>query len=239
MDQNHCRIPYYGNQHKFSSPLDQGITGVKEHGFGLTLYRTIGTVKNKSSDFTIYCILSQLESWFIRNRCYPEELFIQIDGGAENANKNLLSMLELIVIRKMVRVIHSTRLPTGHTHEDIDACFALIWSCSRDKPCLTLKEYKDNIINNFANSKIPTTMKDVYVIPAYGALIEKCTDSRLAHLHKGFTHNIAGVLRPYYHHQNFLKDVKQHTKRIRLIKWSSLSANLSRSATVQLDNTQD
>jgi hypothetical protein len=62
MDQNHCRIPYYGNQHKFSSPLDQGITGVKEHGFGLTLYRTIGTVKNKSSDFTIYCILSQLES---------------------------------------------------------------------------------------------------------------------------------------------------------------------------------
>ena len=185
MDQNHCRIPYYGNQHKFSSPLDQGITGIKEHGFGLTLYRTIGTVKNKSSDFTIYCILSQLESWFIRNRCYPEELFIQIDGGAENANKNLLSMLELIVIRKMVRVIHSTRLPTGHTHEDIDACFALIWSCFRDKPCLTLKDYKDNIIDNFKNSKIPTTMKDIYVIPAYGALIEKRIDSKLAHLHKG------------------------------------------------------
>ena len=54
MDQNHCRIPYYGNQHKFSSPFDQGITGIKEHGFGLTLYRTVGTVKYKSSDFTVF-----------------------------------------------------------------------------------------------------------------------------------------------------------------------------------------
>jgi hypothetical protein len=26
----------------------------------------------------------------------------------------------------MVRVIHYTRLPTGHTHEDIDACFGHI-----------------------------------------------------------------------------------------------------------------
>ena len=49
-------------------------------------------------------------------------MIFQIDGGAENDNKNLLSTLELIVIRKMVIVIHSTRLPTGHTHEDIDAC---------------------------------------------------------------------------------------------------------------------
>jgi len=57
MDQNHCRIPYYGNQHKFISPLDQGKTGIKEHEFGLTLFRTVGTVKNKSFDF-IYCILS-------------------------------------------------------------------------------------------------------------------------------------------------------------------------------------
>ena len=65
MDQNHCRIPYYGYQHKFSSQLDQGITGIKELGFELTLYRIVGTVKNKSSDFTIYCILSQLELWFL------------------------------------------------------------------------------------------------------------------------------------------------------------------------------
>jgi len=68
--------------------------------------------------------------------------------------QNLLSMLELIVICHMVRLIQSTRLPTGHTHEDI-ACFALIcW----DTPCLTLKEYKDNIIDNI--SKIPTTMNN-------------------------------------------------------------------------------
>ena len=48
-------------QHKFSSPFDQGITGIKET-IVLTLYRIVGTVKKKSSDFTINCILSQLES---------------------------------------------------------------------------------------------------------------------------------------------------------------------------------
>lgn len=62
MDQSHCRIPYLGTQSSFSSPLKQCITGVNEHGHGLTLYRTVDTVR-KGADLTIYCILSQLESW--------------------------------------------------------------------------------------------------------------------------------------------------------------------------------
>jgi hypothetical protein len=184
MDQNHSRIPYQGNQTKFSKPLEQGITGIKEHGVGFTIYRTFGTVKKKTADFTIYCILSQLESWFIRHRRYPEELFIQLDGGAENANRNVLVMLELIVTKKLVRVIHSTRLPTGHTHEDIDACFALIWASCRKKVCLTLEEYENHILNYFRDTKIPTTIKDVFMIPDYEKLIDKSGDAKLQHLHK-------------------------------------------------------
>jgi hypothetical protein len=41
----HCRVPYKGTQDSFSCPLKQCITGIKEHGIGLTLYRTIDTVK--------------------------------------------------------------------------------------------------------------------------------------------------------------------------------------------------
>ena len=41
MDQNHCRIKHYGNQHKCTSPFDQGITSAKEPEFDeLKLFRT-------------------------------------------------------------------------------------------------------------------------------------------------------------------------------------------------------
>ena len=34
MYQNHCRVPYLGSQSNFGSFLEQGITGLKEHGVG-------------------------------------------------------------------------------------------------------------------------------------------------------------------------------------------------------------
>jgi hypothetical protein len=118
MDQSHCRVPYRGTQDSFSKPLTQHITAIKEHGHGVTIYRTLETVA-KGADLTIYCILSQLESWKQRNGQYPEEIFLQCDGGSENANQYLLGMLEILVAKRMAKKILFTRLPTGHTHEDI------------------------------------------------------------------------------------------------------------------------
>lgn len=42
-----------------------------------------------------------------------------MDGGSENANQSLLGMLEFLVYKRLIKTIHFTRLPTGHTHEDI------------------------------------------------------------------------------------------------------------------------
>ena len=77
MDQSHCRVPYLGTQGTFSAPLKQCITGVKQHGHGVTLYRTVDTI-TKGANFTIYCILDQIEKWKLRNGYYPEELYIQV-----------------------------------------------------------------------------------------------------------------------------------------------------------------
>jgi hypothetical protein len=67
----------------------------------------------KSSDLTIYCILSQLEAYRIRTGYYPETLYVQIDGGAENANKYVYAAMELLVVKRIVRNVYVTRLPTG------------------------------------------------------------------------------------------------------------------------------
>ena len=89
-----------------------GITGVKEHGVGVTFYRTVNTVK-KGADLTIFCITKQIEKFRNRNGCYPDELYVQVDGGAENANKYVLATLELLVVKRIVNKIVFSRLPTG------------------------------------------------------------------------------------------------------------------------------
>jgi hypothetical protein len=182
MDQTHCKIPYNGTQSCFSNPLKQCLTGIKEHGQGLTIYRTIDTIR-KGSDLSIYCVLSQIESWKERQGYYPEEIYLQVDGGSENANQYLLATLELLVVKKISRIIYYTRLPTGHTHEDIDACFALIWVCFRSQPCLTFQGYKKLIEEKLGHSALRAKVKDVYVIPNYQDFFERCIDSKLGRLH--------------------------------------------------------
>jgi hypothetical protein len=179
----HCRVPYKGTQDSFKTPLKQCITGIKEHGHGVTLYRTIDTI-SKGSDLTIYCVLSQIEDWKKRNGYYPEVIYLQVDGGSENANQYLLAMLELLVVKRISRVIYFTRLPTGHTHEDIDAIFALIWMIFRSQTCETLEMYKNMIETAFKESKLNVCFKDVYIIPNFQLLLEGCIDSKISRLHK-------------------------------------------------------
>jgi hypothetical protein len=49
----------------------------------------------------------------VRQNMYPEEIYVQGDGGSENANKHFLAILELLVVKRIVRVVYFTRLPTG------------------------------------------------------------------------------------------------------------------------------
>jgi hypothetical protein len=113
MDQSSCSIPHLGSQDTFGQPVKQGITGIKEHGVGVTLYRTINTVR-KGADLTIYCITKQVELFHDRNGYYPDELYVQVDGGAENANKFVLAALELLVVQRVVKKVIYSRLPTGN-----------------------------------------------------------------------------------------------------------------------------
>lgn len=108
---------------------------------------------------------------------------MQVDGGSENANQYVLSMLELLVVKRMCRLVYYSRLPTGHTHEDIDACFALVWTCFRNKPCETLQGYKDIIEGQLSNTRLNAKVVDVFVIPTWHEFFEGCIDTKLSKLH--------------------------------------------------------
>jgi hypothetical protein len=183
MDQSHCKCPYLGSQSTFSKPISQHIVGVKEHGVGVTLFRHFNNV-SKSADVTIYCILRKLEEFFERHGYYPEKLYVQADGGSENANKYLLAMLELLVIKRVCRDVYFTRLPVGHTHEDIDAAFAVIWSCFSSEPCETLELYKTRIQEAFVSTALHAHMEDILAVPDYQTILEDCIIPGLAKMHK-------------------------------------------------------
>ena len=93
-------------------------------------------------------------------------MYVQIDGGAENANSTLVGWLQLIVAKQLLPEILLTRLPVGHTHEDIDALFGHIWAAYRLKPCLTMSDYVEVVRRCFdGNSKVEVDIDDVNVIP--------------------------------------------------------------------------
>ena len=208
MDQSTCSIPNVGSQDLFSKPVKMGLTGVKEHGVGLFLYRTVNTVK-KGADLTIHCINAQIEAFHQRNGYYPDELYVQADGGGENANKYVLGALELLVVKRIVKQVIFSRLPpgeiekimfqvniafnfeclltAGHTHEDIDACFGTLSKCINFlcEQLLTLQDFTVKVEKYFEDKP---TMKvkviDIMLIPNYQKILEPCIDKLLKNLHK-------------------------------------------------------
>jgi len=179
MDQKHSRVPHLGSQGSFQKALHQGITGVLVHGVGVTLYRTLETVP-KGPDLTIFCIMAEVEKFVSKHGHFPEEIYVQADGGSENANKYVLASLEYIISQRWAKKILFSRLPAGHTHEDIDACFGVIWKWFRSNPCETLDAYKANISKAFENRRIHATVFDVLVVPDYQSFFKDFIDKKLS-----------------------------------------------------------
>jgi hypothetical protein len=140
------------------------------------MYNTFDNIK-KGTNLAIYCILSQIENWQLRHQgLFPEVIFLQIDGGSENANVCLLSMCELLVHKRIASEIWVIRLPTGHTHEDIDASFGHIWKWMRNRPIETLKEYEDGIKESFDKCALKVYVRFVYSLPAYKTFLKDHID---------------------------------------------------------------
>lgn len=79
----------------------------------------------------------------------------------------------------MSKVVIS-RLMVGHTHEDIDARFALIWKRVRSAFVLCMSQYKKAIEQAVSRDSLPCAVKDIHTVPDYSSFITKHMDKKFS-----------------------------------------------------------
>jgi hypothetical protein len=171
MQQNHCMLPWYGNSKQPSSHVKQHLQGVYMHGDNVTIYRTFANVGG-GANLGIHTWLLSLEDYARRHEL-PRVLQ---KCGPENANVEFLAVCTLLVVMGVFDKVVLTRLPVGHTHEDIDAIFALIWKRLRDEHIYTPSEFAD-LVCEVLKKKTNVNVVDIYAVPDYVALFKDCIDS--------------------------------------------------------------
>jgi len=153
MSQDHCVLPYCANINTKSVLLKQKVIGAKQHGFSRTFYRTFPHVAS-GSNITIEVLTREIEKRMEhckkKNTTMADCLFLQIDGGPENTSKTFYAFCDQLVKNKVFKRIEVCRLPVGHTHEDIDALFGVLWRSSRHKTLITPQDWKNMAIETFA-----------------------------------------------------------------------------------------
>lgn len=183
MARHHCQVPSASNLSSFNNHLDQKITGCINHGREFVIFRNYTNLGKTGANLTIHVILTMIERTYLREKRLPGTLFIQIDGGGENANTTLLAFCSLLAVRFKhigLREVYLTRLPPGHTHEDIDGKFARIWVKIRNTSILTPSQFANILESLFKNSKLPFKLIDVFVLPNYRRGLDEVTDPELA-----------------------------------------------------------
>jgi hypothetical protein len=167
MQQGHCLLPWQANMYQFGNHLPQHLQGVLNHGRNIQIYRTFHNVRN-NANLSIHCFLKALEAIHNNpNDRIPDVVYYQVDGGTENTATHVLAMAALVVARGLAKKVVITRLPVGHTHEDIDSKFAFIWKRVRNAFVLTPLQYAEAVEQSLSNDKIKCKVIDIFVVPNY------------------------------------------------------------------------
>ena len=183
MAQLHCLLPYFANNYTVNVHYKQHIQGIINHGRTLTLYRTFNNIAN-GSNLAIHTWLMNLEDIHKKlkkiGKRLPDTIFAQIDGGSENANTTMKAICELMVARGLTKRVVMTRLPPGHTHEDIDAVFGKIWKYVAGRAVYTPQGYRRILSESLRKRNIDVIVVDVMCVPNYRLYMNEYIDPKLA-----------------------------------------------------------
>jgi len=145
MSQGHTTLPWKANKTDPKNKLALKIQGVKQHGFSKALYMIppfIPTGTDLALTVIVAEIMKRMQHCLDKDIPFPTTLFLQVDGGSENASKAFYGFMEYLVREKVFKRIEVTRLPVGHTHEDIDAMFGTLWRHMQSKTIITPQQWQ-------------------------------------------------------------------------------------------------
>jgi hypothetical protein len=176
MAQIHNSLPSYSKSGTQTAPMtfDTHFQGMITHGKRFTIFRSFGNV-GKGTNVAVYSWLRHLEIEYRRIGYLPDTLFFQIDGGSENANEILVGIAELLIHWGLTKRIFLTRLPVGHTHEDIDGKFGTIWQHTKMFNILTPQRQSELTVGAFKEQisrGFEVNVEDVVAVPDYRAYIK-------------------------------------------------------------------
>ena len=186
MQQTHCELPYSGNKVPTgANKLKQHLQGVTTHFRRTRMYRALDHIF-LGSNACIYTLLCAIEEAYEFYGRLPRTLYVQIDGGSENANYVFLAWMEIIISLEIgAEEIWVCRLRVGHNHADQDAKFGLLWKAARSDFLLTPQSYEDlvaKVVHEGINN--PAELVDRFIIPDLVLAVDDCIDPELRNLFK-------------------------------------------------------
>lgn len=183
MQQNHCLLPWFGHNKMPAVHIKQHLQCVLMHGHNMTVFRTFANVSG-GANLAIHTWLLSLEQHYLANGGkLPRVIYHQVDGGPENANNEFLAICALLVACRLVDKVVLSRLAVGHTHEDIDGIFALIWCFIRGEFVLSPSQFV-KMIKKALVKKVKVWVVDLFAIPDYVRMLVGCIDPHLGHYAK-------------------------------------------------------
>jgi hypothetical protein len=192
MSCNKTKCPHNSDRYDFKPALPMHIQGQLAHGRFLHIYRSFHNL-SAGSNLANYCWLHSLEIEYKKNMAathnaigLPDTLYHQIDGGSENTAKATLALCELLVAKRLTRKVVLSRLPVGHTHEDIDAVFGTIWTyLMNSKGVLTPQVYANVLHQAVQNKEKDVRVFDIWAVPDYQGYFKGYINRKLGHYAKG------------------------------------------------------
>ena len=146
MDATKCCIPHAAGKTKAwdnAKKIGSQFGGFILHGIGTRVFvfdDELGKDANLWTTMLLRVLVDEKERREAARQKWPKVLYLQMDNGSDNKNKEIFSFGELLVRLGIFVKVKYGFLPVGHTHEDIDACFGAGSHMLHRQHAVTIKE---------------------------------------------------------------------------------------------------
>ena len=149
------QLPIQGHAAQMSKKFETHIEGCIFHTQHETTFYWSYPNVHCGASLIIHCMFLEIEHRMqdvIAGKIpMPTKIYVQIDGASDNVAKAVYASMEHLVFKKLCPQIIVCRLPTGHTHEDVDSKFGVVYVSTRGDHIYTPQQFEAAILGAFGN----------------------------------------------------------------------------------------